>query len=187
MGEVNDAFRRQREAAQEHRALVVTGSVFYGLDTLIDHAGRVSTLLFPTLPTANLRRKHRIAKARGEHLRRVPGVADTDVISSRDLRNNLQHFDERLDNWANETTAPAAYQDVVIGVPSSVVDQAKVIRRLNLADGCYYFRGTRFRVQDIINFLSEIGKKIGPLLAEHEGLAGNQFIYNLTVLPGEGP
>jgi hypothetical protein len=39
---VSNALRRQRQAVQEHRVLVATGSVFNGLDAFIDHAGHVS-------------------------------------------------------------------------------------------------------------------------------------------------
>ena len=58
-------------------------------------SANLSKLLWP-----NSNRKVFIRK-RGEELRDSVGVTESSPINSRDLRNHLEHFDERLEEWTS--------------------------------------------------------------------------------------
>lgn len=46
------------------------------------------------------------AKERGERLRHLTGIADDHPLKSRQLRNHVEHMDERLDSWTANSPRP---------------------------------------------------------------------------------
>jgi hypothetical protein len=71
------------------------GELFRDLENFLNSATKVSLLLWPPRPPG---------RARGEHLRQCLKLDDGNPLELRDARNHLQHFDERLDDWAATTT-----------------------------------------------------------------------------------
>jgi hypothetical protein len=69
------------------------GECWLFLDTLVLAAGNISKILWPARSKS---------KQRGRDLRDMLGVSDDSVLCSRDLRDHLEHFDERLERHATE-------------------------------------------------------------------------------------
>lgn len=65
--------------------------IFFYIHAFMTHAGNVSKLLWPV----------QSRKARGENLRRELGVSDGSNLKDRTMRNHLEHYDERLEDWLN--------------------------------------------------------------------------------------
>src|SRR5215204_5384695 len=99
-------------------------AVFAALDDLIDHAARISLILWPS--TRNITPE---AKKRGQHLRGVFGLADKHTLKDRRLRDSLVHFDERLDRWVAEK--PFDYYGRHIG--HLISSSSRIIRRISSA------------------------------------------------------
>lgn len=71
---------------------------FREMTALLLHAGSLSRILWP--PMTGKKEVRLRTKSRGAHLRRVLGVGDDSPLNDRTLRNHFEHFDERLDEWA---------------------------------------------------------------------------------------
>ena len=71
-------------------ATVDTHSALNELQNIVLQGAAVSKYLWP------IRRGH---EARGEQLRREFDIDETSPLYSRDLRNGIEHFDERLDSY----------------------------------------------------------------------------------------
>lgn len=72
-----------------------TRLVWFHLTSMLHHAAMISKFLRPI---------SRQAAARGEALRRALRVAENSDVLPRDARDNVEHFDERLDNWAKDAS-----------------------------------------------------------------------------------
>jgi hypothetical protein len=119
----------------------------------MSNAAAVSRILWP--PT----RSKATAMKRGERLRTALGVADTHVLRSRALRDHLEHFDERIDRWSQETIHGALI-DLHVG-PASLIGGAAVGRgdflRVYEPDrNVFTFRGEEFDLRPLATGLEEV-------------------------------
>jgi hypothetical protein len=69
-----------------------TRQVWFHLTSFLSHAAMISKYLSPIS-------KKTPAVERAKALRKILGVSDSSVVLSRDSRDNVEHFDERIDNW----------------------------------------------------------------------------------------
>lgn len=69
-----------------------TRGVWFALTSFLSHAAMMSKYLDPT-------GKSDLKSARKETLRRLLNVAAESEVIPRDARNNVEHFDERVDGW----------------------------------------------------------------------------------------
>lgn len=77
------------ELADERDPQFIAGE----LQNALVHCAAISRFFFPMQSGGEFGRK------RGELLRRRFGIEDNSPFADRNLRNSLEHFDERLDNW----------------------------------------------------------------------------------------
>ena len=113
----------------------------------LSHAAAISRILWPP------RAKDTRAKDRGKHLLAVLRVPDNHPLRTRTLRDHLEHFDERLDQWCQETTHGGII-DLCIGPASLFVKGAAVGRgdflRVYEPDRkVFTFRGDEFNIQEL--------------------------------------
>jgi hypothetical protein len=66
------------------------------LHDALTHSAAVSRFFWPPKKSGAL------AAYRGEKLREIYKIDETSALFNRDLRNELEHFDEKLDNWLRE-------------------------------------------------------------------------------------
>jgi hypothetical protein len=119
--------------------------IFRHLDAILSHAGRISLILWPTRESN---------KARGEILRKTIGVPDDDFLSNRSLRNNLAHFDERLEAWFAETGG-----DMIIDfnvMPTVPVNPKVVLRHFVPGKMIYIFRSEEYDMRSIARSVSAV-------------------------------
>lgn len=81
-------------------------AVFRELHSLLTHASNISKLFWPVVGDQP-KKPEKLAVwnrkvQRGEFLRALYGMADDNALASRELRNHLEHFDERLDDFSVE-------------------------------------------------------------------------------------
>lgn len=77
------------------RALLgFTGNAFtrFALESIVEHAGFISKILFPA---------DKKGKLRGSNLRKTLKIKDNSAFRDREVRNAIQHADERIDIYAN--------------------------------------------------------------------------------------
>jgi hypothetical protein len=69
-----------------------TRIVWFHLSSFLSHAAMISKYLSPINPRG-------VKKDRMEILRKKLNVDDNSEVLPRDARDNVEHFDERIDNW----------------------------------------------------------------------------------------
>src|SRR4051794_25987250 len=92
---------------------------FKALDDFLHHAARASLYLWPAERNKPPKKEkalaeYRARQQRGKHLREHLGLAEDDPLRQRELRDNLQHLDERIDEWIVHHPPPAEYGDLLI-------------------------------------------------------------------------
>jgi hypothetical protein len=140
--------------------------VFRSIHSFLTHASNVSRILWPALPRrkkresdeayiVRIRRFDRIS--RSIDLRAQLDLADEHLLKDRTLRDHLEHFDERLDQWrkVNETKR---FADIIVGPPDMISgqDRSEILRWLNPATMNFYFRGDVFDLQAIAMGIRQI-------------------------------
>jgi hypothetical protein len=128
--------------------------VFRGLHSLLTHASNISRILWP--PSGNSAVAKRRAN-RGIALRHYLDLPDNGhPLKERTLRDHLEHFDERLDDWAGTSIQRNFIQDSIGAwgaLPS--FDEGDVMRWFDPSTLRFIFRGQSFDIQIIV---SEIAK-----------------------------
>ena len=97
-------------------------------------------------------------------LRQSLNVDDTSALKDVDMRNNFEHYDERLDRWWNESPSHN-HLDRMVGPPGggAGLDDLDRFRVYDPTTNDIVFWGERFNVQAIVTEL----ERILPI-AEHE-------------------
>jgi hypothetical protein len=69
--------------------------VWFHLSSFLHHAAMISKFVAPIC-------KNEVALARGKKLREALGVHPESEVIPRDARDNIEHFDERMDKWVED-------------------------------------------------------------------------------------
>jgi len=125
--------------------------VFREMYALLSHAAGVSRILWP--PWIKDASKREIARVRGQYLRQSLGIGEDHPLRVRVLRDHLEHFDERLDRWSQETTH-GGIVDLHIG-PTSVIGGEAIargdfLRVYEPERKVFTFRGDEFDIQQLV-------------------------------------
>ena len=106
--------------------------VWAHLQSFLMHSGMVSKFAKPLS-------KVKFAKQRGEEVQRLFDIAADSPIFCRSARNNLEHFDERLDSWLQ--TESKAILECVFETQADFdyLKRDKFIRRVLILDSLTYF------------------------------------------------
>jgi hypothetical protein len=128
-----------------------TREVFRHLESFLNGATKVSLLLWPARDTG---------KARGEHLRDLLKVTQGNPLEMRGARNHLQHFDERLDEWA-ATTENGNYVDSNVGPLAAL--GLPVLRHYDPASQIFTFRSEDFGIGKLVAELEKISEAASAL------------------------
>ena len=150
-----NALHRFRRSLEEFKAVSgqvtqarfeLACEVFRDAHSALTHAGCLSRLLWP-LPGKTA--AHVRAHARAEEIR---GLLDLEqphaaVLGQRDLRNHLEHYDERLDGWA-VAPPPRHYVHDVIEPFRRIwgSDDRDIMRWYDPTTDVYRFQGEEFEL-----------------------------------------
>ncbi|MFD1874477.1 hypothetical protein [Hymenobacter bucti] len=93
--------------------------VFGRVHSFLTHASNISKMFWPMVSSDAPKKPQKLAiwqrtTNRGQHLRSLYNIEATSPLASRDLRNHLEHFDERLDAFFAEISTPGV-SPVIIG------------------------------------------------------------------------
>ena len=132
-------------------------SVFYELHSFLSHFAAASRLLWP--PNSSGKR----GVERGADLRLELSVQDDHVVQNRNLRNHLEHYDERLDAWIQESRHHNIATNIVgpqgfFGGPN--MSQSDVFRQYDPIQKTFIFRGETFDVQKLVDGIADIQSRI---------------------------
>lgn len=125
-----------------------TDRVFFAAHSLLVAVGNISKLLWPTMESC---------KDRGRELRDLLQVSDASILKSRTFRNHFEHFDERLDKWANSSKRKN-FVDSNIAPPGSIsgLDTEDWMRNLDPISLTLTFHGDNYSISEIMEALKPI-------------------------------
>lgn len=152
-----------------NKVLETSGSpseFFREAGNFLQHSSAVSRLLWP--PSTMNRLKKKRAKKRGGHLQNTLAIDDGHSLRDRTLRDHFEHFDERLDDWA-ETSPHKNIVDNMIGPRNAIggdsIKDQDIMKLFDPATNMLIFRGERFNVQALVDGLTEVQAKATKRIA----------------------
>jgi hypothetical protein len=144
--------------------------VFRTIHSLLTHSSNVSRLLWPAPPRRGKKEADAAFQTRCSRVPRVERAArlrtvlslpdDAHVLTSRQLRDHLEHFDERLDDWRATSQRRNIVHDM-IGPRGMIVgiDETDTMRWFDPTEYVFRFRGDEFDLGALI-------KALGTLIAD---------------------
>jgi hypothetical protein len=124
--------------------------IFSRMQDTIAYAGGVARFFWPT------KRGGRLAAKRGETLRSFFQIDSSSPISDKSLRNTLEHFDERLDEFLVENDAGGFVVQAIVGDLEDYAERTvKVFKLIDPEKRTIVILNERFEYQPIIN---EVGR-----------------------------
>lgn len=142
--------------------------LFRAAHSFLTHVSNVSRLLWP--PWEREKAKWEKTKRRGEELRNILGLPDDHLLKDRKLRDHLEHYDTRLDAWA-DSSPHRIYVDRVVGprgiVGGDAVQDSDIMRHFDPTTLKFIFRGEEFEFQPIATAIEQVAAK-AKAAAEHE-------------------
>jgi hypothetical protein len=127
---------------------------------LIHHAASVSRIFWP--PGGRNKQSTKRAHKRGQNLRDLLNLQGGHPVQNRSLRDHFEHFDERLDDWA-ENSKNRNIVHKLFGPRSAVggdsIQDSDIIHHFDPATKIFGFRGEHFDIQELASGLDDIYKK----------------------------
>ena len=134
VGQLQSSLKHLNSLEQEKSAFF-HAEVFRSIHSFLTHASNVSKILWPgTVPKQKhnepdnqyQQRIRNIKRAvlRATELRNELGLPKEHILKSRKLRNHLEHFDERIDDWEEHSKNKNFAQDY-IGPPNAIAGIAR--------------------------------------------------------------
>ncbi|WP_192983525.1 hypothetical protein [Pseudomonas sp. EggHat1] len=140
----------------------------YALD-LIHHASAVSRIFWP--PGGRNKQSSKRALRRGQALRDMLQLQNGHAVQNRSLRDHFEHFDERLDDWAENSK----YRNIVhrlfgprAAIGGNAIQDSDILHHFDPATNIFGFRGEYYDIQDLAVGLEDIYKKTVAKIAELE-------------------
>jgi len=131
---------------------------FRMLDDFVGDAAKIRLMLWPV---------REAARERGQALRDALHIVAGNPLGDARLRHHLEHFDERLDQWAKESPN-RIFVGKVFGPRTAVggVSSGDVIRHYVPEEKIYIFRGEEFDIQSLASAVGELVGEIDRLERE---------------------
>jgi len=116
--------------------------LWYSVQAFLVAVGNMSRLLWPPRPRL---------PGRGEALRESLSVSGDSPLEPRHFRNHFEHFDERLEEWA-EASREGAFVDSNVGLGGRVAGapQRSWLRNFESATWAVTFRGDRYHLRQLL-------------------------------------
>lgn len=125
------------------------------LQNLINHSGAVARYFFPSYGGMKKDKKD-IHQKRAGHLCRIFEVDDKSPLFDKQLRNAIEHFDERLDRYLEEGIVGQIFPSLILDRPEDTGVPHHIFRAYYLNDGIYQVLGERHHVQPILDEMIRI-------------------------------
>lgn len=127
--------------------------------TFIHRAASVSRIFWP--PGGFNKQLKKRSQQRGHYLRGALEIGENHPIQSRTLRDHFEHFDERLDDWA-EKSKNRVIIGALYGDRSTIegVEDDDIILHYDPATKIFAFRGEKFDMQNLVDGIVDILSRI---------------------------
>ncbi|MGH7038152.1 MAG: hypothetical protein ACREE1_08455 [Stellaceae bacterium] len=169
------AINRLRKSINDRNGEVAYDEAVY----FLNHAAVVSKILIP------LRSAGSQAILRGQYLRKILGIDESEPALDRKLRNHLEHIDERLDEWVLQNKSGIFIDGGLFPfLPDLLFENAKSIRHIDPKSCFYTFLGEGFNINAIDASLERIWNAAvarGKVLKVPGG--GRDFLREQSKLP----
>jgi hypothetical protein len=81
-------------------------------------------------------------------------------LEDRKLRNDLEHFDERLDLYLNHGMFGYIFPSLIMAKPDETGTPHHIFRAFYLIDGIFQILGERYQMQPIVDEMTRIHRKL---------------------------
>ena len=145
--------------------------LFRPANELICQAAMISKLLWP--PGHRDASSAERARLRGEHLRKIIGVDNDHPVKSRKLRDHFEHYDERLDAWAESSRNHNIIKRFVGprgAIAGDAIGDGDIIEHYDPSTKILSFRGESFDIQSLVDGIISVQSKVLELLSVRRGI-----------------
>jgi len=143
------------------------GDPFGPAQALVLHAAAISRMFWP--PGSKDKHARVRAQRRGEALRQAIDIPQGHPVQSRALRDHIEHFDERLDDWAERSRHRNIVHRLVgprSAIGGNAIDDSDITHHYDPEVKVYVFRGERFDIQALTSGVDDIYARINARLAQ---------------------
>jgi hypothetical protein len=144
----NDA----RESQEKANALL------NALQEALGHTAAISRYFWPV-------RKGALHEERGRQLRTVYGVDDTSPLHNRDVRNAIEHFDERLDVFMESFPTGTIYPSYIGSRAKAEAGSIHCFRAYFVDNQVFRILDTEIHMPQILNEIGRIQELLGKQIA----------------------
>ena len=136
----------------------------------VQRGAAVSRVFWP--PGSRDKHARQRAHRRGEALRQALAIPADHPVQDRTLRDHFEHFDERLDDWAERSKNRNIVRRL-LGRRSAIggdgIQDGDIIDHFDPATKVYSFRGEKFDIQALATGLDGLYARINERLTELNG------------------
>lgn len=142
-------------------------AAFTNVESFVTHAAAVSRIFWPATKDKALRQR---ADQRSAHLRSLLGIparGQGHSVEKHELRDHLEHYDERLDSWHNESPNKIIIGRIY-GDSTGLIaghDPKDVIEEYDPATKIFKFRGEPYQLQEMYDGLKDIEGRMQQCVA----------------------
>jgi predicted DNA-binding protein YlxM (UPF0122 family) len=151
------------------------GRVFFSVHAFLSHAANVSKFFWPS---------RKASKSRGEFLREELNIDNNSPIRLRNFRNHLEHYDERLEDWASSSQRKNIVdRNIMPRNAISGIDPEDFHRNLDPQTLKFYFRGEDYDLSAIAEALEQTRGRAQDWLRRHDPWGrriGNSIMGTIT-------
>ena len=144
--------------------------------TFVHRAAAASRIFWPP---GGRRGNSQRSKDRGDHLLASLDINDNHPIKSRTLRDHFEHFDERLDEWA-EVSQNRNIVGRLLGSRSLIggdgIADTDIILHYDPTTKIFAFRGEKFDLQELASGISDLSSKVQTRLSDIDNQRFNKAI-----------
>ena len=140
--------------------------VFRHIHSFLTHASNVSRLFWPPVPAQRRNEPHADYEVRigvldkvqrANTLRQLYHIEETSCLRNRTLRDHLEHYDERLDDWRRTSTSHNMVSDN-IGSSNIIAGFAEtdMMRWFDPSTNQFRFRGEAYALQSLVSEIARL-------------------------------
>ncbi|MDO8251385.1 MAG: hypothetical protein Q7T78_16930 [Rhodoferax sp.] len=134
---------------------------FASAHSFIHNAAAVSRIFWP--PRGKDKHSSQRSQRRGEALRKAIDLPSAHAVQNRVLRDHFEHFDERLDDWAERSKNRNIVHHLLgprNAIGGNAISDEDIIHHYDPATKIYAFRGEKFDLQSLATGINDVFVKI---------------------------
>jgi hypothetical protein len=150
----NAAFERFDDALirGEHNGLVVAN-----VQEAMTHIGELSRIFWPS-------RDNRIFRLRADQLRVAFGLDDTSLLKNRELRDALEHFDERLDIYLKSFPVGQLITEPIVGLIDQLSEPIRIFRMVDPQRSTFVMLDEKYEFGELREIAKSLQEKTEEML-----------------------